>query len=93
MSTPRSPSQDQALLAECFARKLHEGLPYSEETFRAAYIESLPPGTSETPRVCEQWASALWSKLRSVPVEQFVVASKQRHTLVALLYRLWGKAF
>jgi hypothetical protein len=71
---------------------VREGLPYNEETFRVAYLETLPSGSEESPRLSELWSRELWKQLQTVSVQRFVSASKQPRTFSELLYRVWGKS-
>ena len=93
MGSTRSQAEDQMLLAMCMARKIREGSPYDEATFRQCYFETQPANSTESQQVSESWSAAFWDALRHVPADQLVTASKNKSNLLTLVYGVWGKSF
>lgn len=92
MIQEQNPAEDQLNLAACVVRKLAAGEPYTRETFRACYFETLPEGTIESVKISEMWIEVLWGRLKTVSPSKLVTAYKNKSQFTDLIYEVWGKA-
>lgn len=92
MIEKQNPVQDQLNLAACVVHKLAAGEPYTRETFRACYFETLPEGTTESVKISEMWIDVLWGRLKTVSPSKLVTAYRSKIRFTDLIYEVWGKA-